>query len=103
MTDPGAEMIRVQQLLNLPLKVTRANFEFVKERGFYCVRGIDRKKKIRCLSRTKGNTRAVANDGIVISEMSTKSKSTLDSFFCYFVKDLYDLTGFGHMWYKCSL
>ena len=103
MTDPGAEMIRVQQLLNLPLKVTRANFEFVKERGFYCARGIDGKEKISCLSKSKGNTRAVANNAIVISEMSKKSKSTLESFFCYFVKDLYDLTGFGYMWYKCII
>jgi len=100
MTDPGEEMTCAQRILRLPVKVTARNFVFVKERGFYCARSADDgNDAVNCLHQSKGSSRTVTADGVVVTKMSKKAESTLKTFFRYFMIDFYDLTGFGDMWF----
>ena len=100
MTDPGAEMTRAQRILRLPVKVTARNFVFVKERSFYCARSADDgNDAVNCLHQSKGSSRTVTADGVVVTKMSKKAESTLKTFFRYFITDFYDLTRFGDMWF----
>lgn len=52
-TDPGSEMIKLQEFLNLPVLITHKHFYFNKSRGFPCIRKKPNKKP-HCLDETKG-------------------------------------------------
>ncbi len=45
-------MTKVEKFLNIPQYITERNFEYVKEKGFYCLRSFCQKSY--CLSKSKG-------------------------------------------------
>jgi len=52
-TDPGAEMFKIQTFLDLPVSITDKHFYFNKSRGFPCIRK-KLGKKPHCLDESKG-------------------------------------------------
>ncbi|XP_071130458.1 heparan sulfate glucosamine 3-O-sulfotransferase 6-like [Mytilus edulis] len=59
-TDPGTELIKIQEFLGLPIKITDKNFHFNQTRGFPCIRK-KLNKRPHCLDETKGRKHPYIN------------------------------------------
>lgn len=59
-TDPGTELIKIQEFLGLPIQITHNNFYFNQSRGFPCIRKKINKRP-HCLDETKGRKHPYIN------------------------------------------
>ena len=86
--NPGKVLVKVQAQLGLPIQITKRNFKYNKEKGFFCLNNDG------CLVDGKGTTRG--KDGL---KMNDETRILLEKIYRPYNKLLFEYLGINDPWF----
>ena len=93
--SPGQVISNIQGLLGLPHYITKRNFIFNEDTGFYCFKSESVQSKIHCAGKSKGRTRGSSSK----NKISDETRKILLAFFRPYNERLFHMIGVKFDWY----